>query len=67
MQIVIGIEGVKLWFRLLIHNCYHQSLLCGACFELLGCHIVSVYTEPHDVSPLVPHNLHPLQCKYHYF
>ena len=67
MQIVIRIEGVKLWFHLLIHSCYRQSLLCGACFGLLDCHISLVYTELWDVSPLVLHNLHPLLHIYHYF
>ena len=46
----------KWWSHLLICNCYHQTLLCGACFGLLDCQIILIYTEPWDASPLVPHN-----------
>ena len=67
MQNVIGIEGVKLLFHLLIHSCYCQSLLHGACFVPLDCHITLVYIEPWDVSPLVLCNLHLLPHIYHYF
>ena len=58
---------VKQWSCLWICNCYHQTLLCGACFGLLDCQITLVYIEPCDVSPLVLHNLHPLLHIYHYF
>ena len=57
---------VKRQSHLLIHNCYHQTLLCGACFGLLGHHLVSTYIELWDVSPLVLHILHHLlhRCRY---
>ena len=61
------VREVKQWSRLLIHNCYHQTLLLGACFGLLGCHIVSTYTELWDVSPSVLHIHHHLLHRSHYF
>ena len=33
---------VTWWSCLWIPNCYHQSLLCGACFGLLDCHITLI-------------------------
>ena len=55
------------WSHLLIHNCYHQTHLCGACFGLLDCQIILVHIEPWDVSPLVLHISHHLLHIYHYF